>query len=121
MSDTYMDGIAAGSFGSRVLVIGGVTYVAESFSYEEGSTTIETRSEVGVPNGVVDVVTNPTGSATLQYPAAGPTSAEPARFEVFAANIKGTSTSMVLLTVGMPETQGDVKKVSITFRKKLGS
>ena len=102
---------------SRTLSINSVTYVAESFSYEEGTSKTESVfDENGDPSGSVTWKNVPTGSATLQMSGS---MAVPTQGQSFSATIRGSSVNFKILNVTTPEEQQGRKKVNITFIKLL--
>ena len=102
---------------SRTLSINSVTYVAESFSYEEGTSKTENVfDENGDPSGSVTWKNVPTGSATLQMSGS---MAVPTQGQSFSATIRGSSVNFKILNVTTPEEQQGRKKVNITFIKLL--
>jgi hypothetical protein len=111
MAATYNDG--AVPYGSRVLTINAVTYVADAFTITRGTKIIERNNELGEPSGWVAVATVPTGTATLQLAAAA--TAIPTLGLTFTI----TEGTFALIDVGQPEGEGDTKKVTISFRKDI--
>lgn len=114
MADFYNDGSLP--YGSVVLTINSVTYVAENITTTIPlGTTIERRDEIGEPSGQVLVKGFETGSATLQL-ATGST-ATPAQFETFTHNSK----TYIITEVSEPMQQDGENKVNISFRKKISA
>ena len=119
MAATYNDGIVP--YGSRVIkipVTTGDDFVAESISVSRGTKIIERNNELGEPSGWVAVPAFVTGTATLQI-ATG--NAAPLLGETFTATFVtsiGVET-FVLSEVSQPEAEGDIKKATISFRKKI--
>ena len=108
-------------YGSRVLTINSVTYVAEQIEVRRPSFVIERRDQLNKPNGQVIDEDFVTGTATLQLatgatviPQIGQTFQE-----TFVAAI-GAET-FILSEIGQPEAQGDAKKVPVSFRKKYNA
>jgi hypothetical protein len=103
--------------GSRTLSLNSVTYIAESFSYEEPTAKVEDVTDsVGDASGSVAWAGIPNGSATLQMSGS---MAIPTQGQAFTSTIRGVSTSFKVLTVSTPEEAQGRKKVNITFKKTL--
>lgn len=103
--------------GSRTLSLNSVTYIAESFSYDEPTAKVEAvTDEIGDPDGSVAWAGIPTGSATLQMSGS---MAVPAQGQSFTTSIRGATVTFKVLTVGTPEEAQGRKKVNITFQKML--
>jgi hypothetical protein len=100
-------------FGSRVLTIATVSYVAQTFRTRSGSSVVERQTEDGEPNGAVGVPEADDGSATLQLATA--TTAIPARFAEFTED----TITYFITEVGKPEEQRGFKTVEISFRQKI--
>ena len=100
-------------YGSRALALGGVTYIANSFSTSTGLQVIDRQDELGAPNGAVGIRQPITGSASLQlattsttYPAAGD-------------QLVTGSVTYFITEVSKPESQNGFKMVDITFRESV--
>lgn len=104
--------------GSRVLSIDSVSYIAENIEVTRPTQIVERRSELGAPNGQAQIDDFVTGTATLQL-ATGAT-VIPENGDTFATTFVTAigSETFFLSEVGQPETQGEAKKVNISFRKK---
>lgn len=106
-------------FGSRVLTINAVTYVAENFEVSEPTFKVERRDEINAPNGQYIGPDFINGSATLQL--ATSSTAIPALGDTFATKPRAAdvaNTTFAISEVGIPEEQGAIKKVPIKFVKK---
>lgn len=114
----YNDGPSSGfQVGSRTLSINSVTYVAESWEYNESvSKTDEPPDENGDPLGSVSWASVPKGSATLQLSG---TQAVPTQGMSFVTAIRSVNTNFKILDVGTPEGSQERKKVNITYIKIL--
>ena len=108
---------AALPWGSRVLTIATVEYVAENVTFDASSFVFERQSALGAPNGAVAVAEAITGSATLQL--ATDTTAIPARGAEFTETVHGSSRTFFLTQVGQPEASRAFKTVAIQFREKV--
>ena len=105
-------------YGSRVLSINSVSYVADNIEVNRPTKTITRTNELDEPDGQVTYADYVTGSATLQLesgatviPVAGLTFSA-----TFIASI-GAET-FYLENVDQPEVKDAEKKVNITFRKQ---
>ncbi|MDB6026300.1 MAG: hypothetical protein JWM68_2523 [Verrucomicrobiales bacterium] len=124
MSAPFNDG--AIPYGSRILSItnanmgtpAAVDAIAENISLTRPSTAIERKGILDEPTGAVIVAGFVTGSATLQL--ATSASIPPNLGATFMSTFDSVtgSESFYVSEVGIPETQGDAKKVTISFRKK---
>jgi hypothetical protein len=113
---TYND--ANVPYGSAVITIGGVGFVAESITITEPSTTIEVRNQIGEPSGQVTIPGFITGSTPLQFPTTAQVAPTIGATFLYAAN-GATSTTYYVSEVGQPVTQMDIKKAQLSFRKRL--
>ena len=107
-------------YGSQVITIGGVTFVAENISIDAPTQIIERRDELGAPSGQVIVEQFNTGSAVLQL--ATTLTVPPTVGATFTLTRNGGATvGCVISQTGDALTQLDAKKVSVNFRKRYGS
>ena len=116
MTAQFNDGTV--QYGSRVLTINAVAYVADNISVNRPSKTIKRTNELGEPSGSVGVPDFVEGSATLQL-ATGST-VEPPAGQTFAAtfdSVIGAETFFVM-SPGRVEQKDSEKKINITFIKK---
>lgn len=104
-------------YGSRVITIGAVGYIANSFSVSEGLNVIERQNELGAPNGAVGIATARTGTAQLQL--ALSTTAYPGRGDEFSTTVKGSAVTFFLTEAGFPEEAQGFKVVDISFRESV--
>lgn len=100
-------------YGSRVLTIATVAYIAQTYRLDESGKLIERETELGAPNGAVLISQAKTGTATLQlalsstaYPAVG-------------AEFTADSVTYFLTAVGRPEEAAGFKTVEVSFREKV--
>lgn len=106
-------------FGSQVLTINLVTYIAESFSLTDGSNRIASMNEFGVPNKQAFMDETPTGEATLQLASA--TTPLPPKYSVVPCiTLNAVSVDCIITEVGHAKTQNGETKVTIKLYKKLG-
>jgi len=106
-------------YGSRVLTINSVTYVAEQIEVRRPTFVIERRNQLNQPSGQVIDDDFVTGTATLQL-ATGST-AIPTNGQSFTETFGAASETFLISEVGQPEEQGGEKKVTISFRKKYNA
>jgi len=108
-------------YGSRVLTVNAVAYIAEQLEVRRPTVIIERRSELNAPNGQVQTDDFVTGTATLQL-ASGATII-PVNGDTFTATFITSvgAETFFLSEVSQPESQGDSRKVSVTFRKKYNA
>lgn len=117
MSAQYNDGTV--QYGSRVLTINAVTYVADNISVTRPTKEIERSNEIGEPSGSVGVPGFVNGSATLQL-ASGST-AEPQGGMTFTVTFDSAigAETFYVTGPGRVENKEGEKKINITFKKKI--
>lgn len=98
-------------FGSEVLSIDSVNYIAENFRVSQPSVSAERQTEVSAPNGYALNLAAKTGSATLQL--ATTSTAIPVVGHTFTRN----SVVFILTEVGEEQTQNGIKTLPISFRE----
>lgn len=106
-------------YGSLVLTINSVAYVAEDISLSLPTQELLRYDELNAPEGIVLTEDFASGSATLQL--ATTSTVLPIRGQTFTANLQreassGTQT-YVITQVDPSFAQGDFQKVSINFRQ----
>jgi hypothetical protein len=108
-------------FGSQVVTIDSVAYVAENISIDAPSTIIEQKDEYGVPSGQVIVEGFVTGTATLQL--ASSTTALPQIGDAFTLTQVGGGSAVYFLIsqVGQSFSQDAETKVNVSFRKRINT
>jgi len=105
-------------YGSRVLTINGVDYVADNCEVTRPSKTIERTNEIGEPSGQVSYEGFVTGSATLQL-ATGSTAIPVQGLEFSTTWVASIGPETFYIdSVTQPESKDAEKKVNVTFRKK---
>lgn len=116
-SGTHNDGGLV--FGSQVVTINSVAYIAESISVDKDTNVIEHSNEYGVPTGQVFIEQVPSGSMTLQL--SGSTVAAPAigSTVTLVPVGGGSAVSFLVKKVGESFSQDAETKVSCDIRKKL--
>lgn len=100
-------------YGSRVLTISSVGYIANNFSTSQSLNVIERQNELGAPNGAIGIQTARTGTAQLQL--ATTTTTAPSAGDEFSAN----SVTYFLTEVSKPEEAQGFKVVDISFRESV--
>jgi len=104
-------------YGSRVLTINSVAYVADNVAVERPSKIIERTNEIDEPSGWVGYAGFVSGTAQIQL-ASGATVIPVAGFTfstTFVASIDAET--FTLTDVSQPEEKGGEKKVNISFKK----
>ncbi|PAW76820.1 MAG: hypothetical protein B9S32_13865 [Verrucomicrobia bacterium Tous-C9LFEB] len=106
-------------YGSKVLTIATVTYVADSIKVSRPSKVIERTNEIDEPSGQVIIGGFVTGDATLQlataataYPPLG------SEFTITLDTVIGAET-FIITERDDAVAKGDETKVPIKFRKKI--
>lgn len=104
-------------YGSRVLSIGGVSYIANNFRVEQAGKLLERTTELGAPNGAVMIDTAYTGTAEVQL--AANTTVYPNISMTFSTRVDSENANLnfFLTTVGAPESADQWKFVDIQFRE----
>ena len=102
-------------YGSRVVTIASVGYIANNFSVSDPLNVIERTDELGAPNGAIGIDQVKTGSAQLQM--ATTSTSYPVKGAEFSAAVNGTATTFFLTEVGMPEEAAGFKVADISFRE----
>lgn len=107
-------------YGSVVLSINSVNYVAENISFTTGSVVPEIFSEVGIPSGQVVIPTFASGSAQLQL--ATTSTAVPTVGMTFDEDLgRGTAERWVITEVGRTYESQSINKVPISFREVINA
>lgn len=105
-------------YGSVVLTIDSVTYVADNFTINRTSKTILRTNEIDEPSGQVSYKGEvDTGTAQLQL-AAGDTD-YPVQGDTFTGDYGFGSETYYITDISLPLTKDGEKKVNITFRESL--
>jgi hypothetical protein len=113
---THSDGSL--QFGSQVVTIGGVNFVAEDISYELGTKELTRRNQYNVPEAEVLLDDIGTGSMTLQLPAAD--TAPPLRGDPFTLiDAGGASLPMKISKVGRTWKSDSLIMLKVDIRQKL--
>jgi len=100
-------------YGSRVVTVDSVGYIANNFSTSHSLNVIERTTELGAPNGAVGIQQARTGSAQLQL--ATSTTTAPDVGDTFSAD----SVTYFLTEVSRAEEAQGFKVVDISFRESV--
>jgi len=104
-------------FGSQVVTINGVDYVAEEIDFEEKSTAIYRRNEINVPNGGVYISDLIKGKMTLQL--ASNDTAVPEGQSVVSMVHRGVAKDFVITNVSAPQKQDEIHKLKMEVTEIL--
>ena len=105
-------------YGSRVITIGALGYIANNVSADYALNLIERTDELGGPNGVVGLNTAKTGSAQLQL-ATSAVTIPTVGAEFSMAFQSDGATTFFLTSVGAPEEASSFKVVDVNFRESI--
>lgn len=100
-------------YGSRIVTVGSVGYIANNFSVSQSLNVIERQNELGAPNGAVGIQTARTGSAQLQLATSSTTAC--AAGDVLTVD----SVGYFITEVSKPEEQQGFKVLDISFRESV--
>ena len=101
-------------YGSKVLTINSVAYIAEDIEVTRGSNVIERLDEIGEPNGAVLIPTAVVGTATVQLPNSG--SSFVAAGQEFTGSFgQGTDETFMITEQSVPYSNVNETKVRIRF------
>lgn len=114
----YNDNLVA--YGSQVVTIGATAHVAESISVSQPTQIVERRDQLGAPTGQVVIPQFDNGTATLQL--ASTATVIPAVGATFTFVRNDASTMGVVVSgVSEPQSQFDIHKVTVNFRRRYGT
>ena len=116
-SGTYNDGGLV--FGSQVVSIVSIAYVAESINVDKSTSVIEQKNEYGVPTGQVLIEQIPTGSMTLQLASSATVAPSIGNAFTLVPVGGGSSVTFLISKVGEQFSQDGETKLSVDFRKQL--
>jgi hypothetical protein len=116
LSDLSFDGNP--KFGSQLISVNSVSYIAESFDVTFGTDISTQLDAYGCDRANVYIGRAPTGSMTLQVDA---DQALPKQGDTFTVTIDGTSHTFMLTEVSISQSQNDFQKVNASFRTRLNS
>lgn len=105
-------------YGSRVLTINGVDYVATNIEIRRPEQAIKRYNQLGEPSGSVGIADFVEGTATLQL--ATTSTVIPVQGLEFSATfiVSVGSETFYLTEITQPEGQTSEKLINVTFRKK---
>jgi hypothetical protein len=98
-------------FGSQVVLINSVEFVAEEIDFEEKSTAIYRRNEINVPNGGVYIQDLIKGKMTLQL--ASNDTPIPENQSLVTMDFRGTPRQFVITNVSQPMKQDQIHKMKM--------
>ncbi len=106
-------------FGSQILPISGIPYVAEDIDIQRGTRELDQNNEVGVPSKQVLARTKKRGTLTLQLPDS--TSAGPALFATVPIKPLGggAAQNYLISNLGDKFTAEGITKLSVSVVEKL--
>lgn len=100
-------------YGSRIVTVNSVGYIANNYSISQSINVIERQDALGAPNGAVGIQTPRTGSAQLQLATSSTTAV--AAGDSFSAD----SVTYFVTEVSKPEEQQGFKVLDISFRESV--
>jgi hypothetical protein len=100
-------------YGSRVVTISSVGYIANNFSVAQSLNVIERQDSLGAPNGAVGIQQARTGSAQLQLATSSTTAV--AAGDSFLAD----TVTYFVTEVSKPEEQQGFKVLDVSFRESV--
>ncbi len=115
MPDIYNDGDIP--FGSQVITINAVDYVAEEIEFEEKSTAIYRRDEQNIPNGGVYISDLIKGKMTLQLETNS--TAIPENQSTATLDFRGDPKLFVITNVSQPQKQDEIHKIKVEITEVL--
>ena len=104
-------------YGSRVITVGAVGYIANSFSVSESLNVIERTDALGAPNGAVGIRQARTGSAQLQLATTSTT--YPGYGDAFSTTVKGSAVTFFITEASFPEEAQGFKVTDVSFREEV--
>jgi len=101
-------------YGSRVVTIGTLGFIANNFSVKTSLNVIERQDSLGAPNGAVGIRTAGTGSAQLQ-------AASTTYLNVFTVGdaFSADSVTYFITEISKPEDQQGFKVMDVSFREAI--
>jgi hypothetical protein len=106
-------------YGSRILTINSVAYIANNFRVNNDADILERKTELGAPNGFIMLRKPYTGTAELQL--ANTAIAFPNISLTFSAFVSAENANLnfAISGTGNPEVQDQIKLCDITFREVI--
>lgn len=104
-------------YGSRVLTINGVSYIANNFRVQKAGRLLERFTELAAPSGAVLLDAPYTGTAEIQI--ANTSVAFPNVSMTFSARVEqeNANVNFFITEAGVPEAFDQFKNCDITFRE----
>ena len=118
--NTYFDDGAL-PFDGQDVTIGGLVFIFEDFSPEEGSHFVQSNQGAGAPRGGRDIRDVITAQCMAQFPSGATLDKTPALFTVITLVYRGVAKQFVITFVGTPQKSGQETKVSLKVRELLNS
>ena len=115
----YNDG--AIPYGSRIVTIDTVAYIAEDIEVTRPTSVIERRNELNEPSGQVLIQDFVTGSATLQLAATSTDIPDLGATFTMTIDSEIGAETFIISEIGQGENQGEAKKIRINFRKRYNT
>jgi hypothetical protein len=113
----YVSSPDALPYGSRIVTINGVAYIANNFRVQRPTTRLRRKTHLGAPNGLRLLKEAKTATADLQLETSA--TALPARGNEFAGEAKDEVAAWVVGDVGDEEVNDGLKTVSVTCEEKI--
>jgi hypothetical protein len=103
-------------YGSQVLLINSVNYIADSIEFQRPSKEINRTNELDEPTGSVNYEDFHRATATLQLAAAA--TAIPAKGQDVTILVGGANVNFFVYDVTIPLQKDQDQKVNVTFKRK---
>jgi hypothetical protein len=100
-------------YGSRIVTVSSVGYIANNFSVSQSINVIERQNELGAPNGAVGIQQARTGSAQLQLATSSTTGV------AAGDSFLDGSVTYFITEVSKPEEQQGFKVLDVSFRESV--
>lgn len=107
-----------GPFGSQIVTINGVDYVAEEINFEEPTTEKDRHDQVGNVTGSIYQAQKINGTMKLQL--ATNNTPIPNRFDVTNLIYRNAPKAFIISNVGQPQKFDDFRYINVQIREKLG-
>lgn len=104
-------------YGSQVVTLDGVDYVAEQIEFNEETNETDRHDEKGNVNGCLYQSRKITGSMTLQL--ATVTTPIPDRFKVVNMIFRGAPKPFIIKKVSQPQKFDDIRKIQVEIAEKI--
>lgn len=112
----YVTSTDALPYGSRIVTINSVAYIANNFSVTRPTTLLERKTHLGAPNGARLLQNAKTGTADLQL--ATSATAIPGRGQEFDGEASDEVSKWFITEVSDAQTNDGLRTVNISFREK---